>query len=87
MIPLANFRTQYAKNLVTMRRMLAKARTVAPRKYSGYSVSDLEDSVEQLEKLVAMTDDVLAEHLARVLANPWAEREATLARRAARAKP
>ncbi len=56
-------RRQYAKNLVCMREMLAKAEAVAPKKYRGYTAAKLRELVAKFEAIVAMTDEELRAHL------------------------
>jgi hypothetical protein len=59
-------RQQYTKNLEQMRGMLERARKVAPKKFLGYTVEKLEESVARFENIVAMDDAELSAHLSKM---------------------
>ncbi len=56
-------RAQYARNAAGLRRMLAQAEAVAPRKYRGYTAADLCEKVSTYERLSTASDADLLAHL------------------------
>ncbi len=58
-----HLRAGYARNLTSLRLMLAKAEAVAPRKYRGFTVAQLQDRVAEYARLAVAGDADLRAHL------------------------
>lgn len=67
---------QFGKNLAQQRTMLLQAQAVAPKKFRGFTVAQLQEGVAKLEAIVALDDDGMRAHLDSVYANVRAMRAA-----------
>lgn len=68
-ITLDAMRHQYGRNAQGLADMAAKARAVAPKKYRGYTVAELEEKAELFNRLATGSDDALRAHLAACFDN------------------